>query len=58
MRYWSLLTFVFVLSVAKSQGISGVVVDEKNEPVAYASISLLQANDSSFVTGTSTDIDG
>lgn len=36
MRYWSLLTFVFVLSVAKSQGISGVVVDEKNEPVAYA----------------------
>ena len=58
MRYWSLLTFVFVLSVAKSQGISGVVVDEKNEPVAYASISLLQANDSSFVTGTTTDIDG
>ena len=43
---------------ANAQDISGIVTDEKNEPVAFASVALLQANDSSFVAGVTTDMDG
>ena len=39
MRHWVLFTFVMVATIVKSQNINGVVVDEGNEPIAYASIS-------------------
>ena len=58
MRHWVLFTFVMVATIVKSQNINGVVVDEKDEPIAYASISLLEANDSTFITGTTTNMDG
>ena len=58
MRQLFVLLLIPIIVGAKAQVISGIVVDEKNEAVAYASISLLQANDSSFVTGTSTDSEG
>lgn len=58
MRHWVLFTFVLVATIVKSQNINGVVVDEKDEPIAYASISLLEANDSTFITGTTTNMDG
>lgn len=58
MRHWVLFTFVMVATIVKSQNINGVVVDEGNEPIAYASISLLEANDSTFITGTTTNMDG
>jgi len=38
--------------------VSGIVVDEHQEPVAFASISLLQETDSAFVGGTTTDENG
>lgn len=41
-----------------AQNISGIVMDEKSEPIAFASITLMQANDSSFVAGATTDMDG
>jgi hypothetical protein len=53
-----LLLLLLQASYLQAQTINGVVVNEKNEPVAFASISLLQANDSLFLTGTTTDIDG
>ncbi len=52
-----LLMVGFGLEV-NAQKISGIVTDEKSEPIAYASIVLLQASDSSFVTGTTTDEEG
>lgn len=58
MRHWVLFTFVLAATIVKSQNISGLVVDDKNEPIAYASISLLEANDSTFITGTTTNMDG
>lgn len=41
-----------------AQKINGMVMDEKSEPIAFASIALLQASDSSFVAGTTTDEEG
>lgn len=58
MRHWTLLLSLIVAAFVKAQNINGVVVDEKNEPIAYASISLLQDTDSSFVAGATTDING
>ena len=48
-----------VLSIeVNAQNISGIVMDEKSEPIAFASITLMQANDSSFVAVDTTDMDG
>lgn len=58
MRHWVIFAFLVVTVCVRAQDISGVVMDEKNEPVAFASISLIEENDSSFVTGTTTDING
>lgn len=52
------LIMVFLGIEVNAQNISGIITDEKNEPVAFASVALLQANDSSFVTGATTDMDG
>lgn len=41
-----------------AQKINGMVMDEKSEPIAFASVSLLQASDSSFVAGTTTNEEG
>ncbi len=53
-----LLLLLLQACYLQAQTINGVVMDEKNESVAFASISLLQASDSSFVAGTTTDMDG
>lgn len=52
-----LLMMVIGIQV-NAQNISGIVTDEKNEPVAFASVALLQANNSNFVSGVTTDMDG
>lgn len=52
-----LLMMVIGIQV-NAQNISGIVTDEKNEPVAFASVALLQANDSNFVAGVTTDVNG
>lgn len=43
---------------ANAQNISGIVMDEKSKPIAFASITLMQVNDSSFVAVDTTDMDG
>ena len=54
-----LFTFVSISCYLHAQNqVSGIVVDEHQEPVAFASISLLQETDSAFVGGTTTDENG
>lgn len=42
---------------AFSQNITGILVDEQNRPVAYANV-ILQKADSTYLTGTTTNLDG
>lgn len=58
MRNFTLLLFWVITVLADGQNINGVVIDERQEPVAFASISLLMANDSIFVQGAITDAEG
>ena len=49
----------FITSInAQSYELSGVINDEKNEPVAFANILVLNPQDSTVVTGTSSDDKG
>ena len=50
---WMLSLIVMAVSM-QAQTLSGKLVDEKNEPLAFANVVLLQA-DSTFVSGTITD---
>ena len=50
---WMLSLIVMAVSM-QAQTLSGKLVDEKNAPLAYANVVLLQA-DSTFVNGTITD---
>ena len=50
---WMLSLIVMAVSM-QAQTLSGKLVDEKNAPLAYANVVLLQA-DSTFVSGTITD---
>lgn len=58
MKHWILMIFVLVTAVTKAQTINGVVLDENNEPLPFASVSLLQASDSVFILGITTDENG
>ena len=53
---WMLSLIVMAVSM-QAQTLSGKLVDEKNQPLAYANVVLLQA-DSTFVSGTITDETG
>lgn len=56
----TIVTILWMLVVTmgiQAQTISGKLVDEKNEPLAYANI-VLQQTDSTFVTGTTSDEKG
>ena len=54
-RYIILFNFILVCFASmQAQALSGKLVDEKNAPLAYANVVLLQA-DSTFVNGTITD---
>ena len=62
--YFSFLSFLFVLQLicvtsnAQNFTLSGVVLDEKNEPLVGATISLLQLQDSTAIALTNSDING
>lgn len=59
MRKIVLLWFITMSYLLQAQDhVSGIVVDEHQEPVAFASISLLQEADSAFVCGTTSDENG
>ena len=55
-RYIFLFYFILSCFVSmQAQSISGKLVDEKNEPLAYANVVLLSMPDSTFVSGTISD---
>ena len=51
---WMLCLIVMAASM-NAQTITGKLVDEKNEPLAYANVVLLSMPDSTFVCGTISD---
>lgn len=58
MKQLIVINLVFLSVWTQAQTISGIVLDEKQVPIPFASVSLLQSNDSAFVTGAITDTDG
>ena len=50
-----MLCLIAMAASMNAQSISGKLVDEKNEPLAYANVVLLSMPDSTFVSGTITD---
>lgn len=59
MRYLYLLILLFVSIFSHSQSVIGVVRDSlKNEPISYASVRLINPQDSSFVAGAITSDNG
>ncbi len=49
---------ILVAITTVAQTFTGRVVDEKQTPIPFANVTLLNASDSAFVTGTTTDRDG
>ena len=56
--FFSVCIFLMNSSNSFSQNIKGVVVDEENLPLEFASVALLQKSDSLLVKYTSTDMNG
>ncbi|MBO5079633.1 MAG: carboxypeptidase-like regulatory domain-containing protein, partial [Bacteroidaceae bacterium] len=50
-----MLCLIAMAASMNAQSISGKLVDEKNEPLAYANVVLLSMPDSTFVSGTISD---
>ena len=50
-----MLCLIVMAASMNAQSISGKLVDEKNEPLAYANVVLLSMPDSTFVSGTISD---
>lgn len=53
-----MLSFVAQMLWSQASSVSGLVKDETNSPIAYANILLLKAQDSTIVTGDSSDENG
>ncbi|MBQ4589847.1 MAG: carboxypeptidase regulatory-like domain-containing protein, partial [Bacteroidaceae bacterium] len=53
--YLILACLLGTINSLQAQTISGKLVDEKNEPLAYANVVLLSMPDSTFVSGTISD---
>ena len=49
---------ILTLSIQAQENYYGKIVDNKQQPISFANVALLNANDSSFVTGVTTDEDG
>lgn len=56
--FFTLMMAVMAVMTAMAQTFTGRVVDEKQIPVPFANVVLLNASDSAFVAGTTTDTDG
>ena len=53
-----MLCLIGMAASVQAQAISGKLVDEQNQPLAYANVVLLSLPDSTFVSGTTTDEKG
>ena len=56
--FFTRMMAVMAVMTAMAQTFTGRVVDEKQIPVPFANVVLLNASDSAFVAGTTTDTDG
>jgi len=52
------ISLLIVATCVKAQVVDGMVYDERHEPIPFASISVIEAKDSTYVTGTTTDENG
>ena len=55
--YLALIGLLLGAALTHAQNLTGKVIDEKNEPLAYANV-ILQTEDSVFLAGTTTDLEG
>ena len=55
--YLALMGLMLGAALTHAQNLTGKVIDEKNEPLAYANV-VLQTADSVFLAGTTTGLDG
>ena len=55
---FTLMMAILVAITTVAQTFTGRVVDEKQTPIPFANVALLNASDSAFVTGTTTNRDG
>lgn len=55
--YLALIGLLLGAALTHAQNLTGKVIDEKNEPLAYANV-ILQTEDSVFLAGTTTDLGG
>ena len=53
-----MLCLIGMAASVQAQAISGKLVDEQNQPLAYANVVLLSLPDSAFVSGATTDEKG
>ena len=53
-----IISLLIVATCVKAQGVEGIVFDENREPIPFASVSVIAAEDSAYVTGTTTDENG
>lgn len=57
-RIYLTLLLIHFVALSYAQGIAGKVLDTKNEPIPFANVVLLDAKDSTFISGTVTKEDG
>ena len=55
--YLALVGLLLGAALTHAQKLTGKVIDEKNKPLAYANV-ILQTEDSVFLAGTTTDLEG
>ena len=55
--YLAFIGLLLGAALTHAQNLTGKVIDEKNKPLAYANV-ILQTEDSVFLAGTTTDLDG
>ena len=55
--YLALIGLLLGAALTHAQNLTGKVIDEKSEPLAYANV-ILQTEDSVFLAGTTTDLEG
>ena len=55
--YLALIGLLLGAALTHAQNLTGKVIDEKNKPLAYANV-ILQTEDSVFLAGTTTDLEG
>ena len=57
-RFFLSCTFICIITFSMAQNITGIVIDNNHKPVEFATIVLLNQQDSTYITGGITDTDG